>query len=97
MKPKPVIGIRYCGGCNPRYDRIAFTRELAARFDDCVFLPAEPQTAYDAVLAVCGCPSRCVNTADLSTHNKHLLMIGSQDTLEKAADFLQTALAQKNR
>ena len=26
------IALRYCGGCNPRYDRIGLVEELKSRF-----------------------------------------------------------------
>ena len=32
MGERVVIGLRYCGGCNPRYDRVALAKEMAACF-----------------------------------------------------------------
>lgn len=28
------VGIKYCGGCNPRYDRAAYVKVLCARHPD---------------------------------------------------------------
>lgn len=55
------IGIKYCGGCNPRYDRVAYVRTLAGRYPDAVFSPAEPEQDYDVVLVVCGCSAQCAD------------------------------------
>ena len=51
------VGIKYCGGCNPRYDRAAFVSRL---------LPAHPEwdteysqegVHYDRLYVKCGCTS----------------------------------------
>ncbi|MBM6926987.1 hypothetical protein [Pseudoflavonifractor phocaeensis] len=59
------IGIKYCGGCNPRYDRVAYVQTLACRYPNAVFEPAEPGRDYDVVLVVCGCSARCAGVIGL--------------------------------
>jgi len=63
---KPLIGIKYCGGCNPRYDRVAAVaaakEKLGARYE---FAWAEAGPLYDHVLVVCGCQVKCAHHADL--------------------------------
>ena len=34
------IGIKYCGGCNPRYDRVAAVKELQQRHPEWKIEPA---------------------------------------------------------
>jgi hypothetical protein len=56
-----TVLIKYCGGCNPWYDRIAFVEQLRQEFSGVEFLysgsgPAEA----DIVLLVCGCPVKCI-------------------------------------
>ena len=47
------IAVYYCGGCNPRYDRVGTVRMLAKQFPKLTFsLPDEPPC--DGCLAVCG-------------------------------------------
>lgn len=60
------IGVRYCGGCNPRYDRVAAVEELARLLPGWVLVPAQPGAAYPVAVVVCGCPARCAGTAGLS-------------------------------
>lgn len=58
-----VFGIKYCGGCNPRYDRITFVDTVKKRCPEAEFQYVQPDVIYDHLLVVCGCPSRC---ADIS-------------------------------
>ncbi|MCH4072110.1 hypothetical protein [Pseudoramibacter sp.] len=56
-------GIKFCGGCNPRYDRGAYADRLIKSLEK----PAElavPGKAYDTVYVICGCQVCC---ADLSS------------------------------
>ncbi len=58
--------VKYCGGCNPRYDRAALVRALERRFGQA--LPsAQPGHRYDEIFVICGCPAQCANTSALST------------------------------
>jgi hypothetical protein len=58
-----TIGVKYCGGCNPEYDRVTLAKEMAGRLGPYArFIPAGPEGA-DLILAVHGCPTAC---ADLS-------------------------------
>ena len=50
-----VTGVRYCGGCNPRYDRTALVGRLAERCPNVRFVRAEAGREYDALLVVGGC------------------------------------------
>ena len=59
MPDNCVVGVRYCGGCNPRYDRSALVHSLEVSFPEVSFEPFHPEIAYIAVLAVCGCPVQC--------------------------------------
>lgn len=78
------VGIRYCGGCNPRYDRTAEVRKLMTGIPDVTF-------TYDAAafcniwLLVCGCPSACVSDEGLQgdemiriSGRKHFAMAASR-------------------
>jgi len=55
--------LKYCGGCNPRYDRGAFLTELRADFPQLTVVDAAETP--DFVLVLCGCPSRCADHGGL--------------------------------
>lgn len=51
--------LRYCGGCNPRYDRVAAVENVKKQFPELVFCPYDPDENGCAALIVCGCTARC--------------------------------------
>lgn len=56
--------VKYCGGCNPRYDRAAFVRHLEEKLG-ATLTPAEAGTVYDELYVICGCSARCAEIAQL--------------------------------
>ena len=57
------IGVKYCGGCNPNYDRVELVEDLKRRLGGKVkFVPPDSE-GVDLILAVEGCETAC---ADLS-------------------------------
>jgi hypothetical protein len=59
--------VKYCGGCNAGYDRVAFVENLRTAFPEAGFSHYdEAPVVVDSrafVLAVCGCPVRCTARA----------------------------------
>ena len=64
MAERRVIGLRFCGGCNPRYDRMAAVERLRT------LCPAAPSQA--GTLVVCGCHARCASVSDLEGERIYL-------------------------
>lgn len=58
---KLKVGIRYCGGCNPRYDRAAAVNRIKERRADCSFENAREGEKYDTLLVVGGCSACCAS------------------------------------
>ncbi|MDR1028939.1 MAG: hypothetical protein LBL63_05915 [Clostridiales Family XIII bacterium] len=64
------VGVKFCGGCNPRYDRNAAYEEIRDHFAagqtesarDAVFEYAEEGASYDLLLVVGGCANCCAST-----------------------------------
>lgn len=73
------LGIKYCGGCNPRYDRAQAVTELLSDLPDI-------HPVYDTALfcpvwiVICGCPNRCVHIEMLRA-GKVLLVSSPKDVL----------------
>ncbi len=58
------IGLKFCGGCSPNYDRVELVRQIKERLGDkAEFLPHDTPGIAMGV-AVQGCPTAC---ADLSS------------------------------
>ena len=83
------IGVRYCGGCNPRYDRVSFVKQLERTFPEILFLPAQRGESYTAVLLVCGCLSQCVSREFLSVPQERIVCVGCLQDLATAIELLK--------
>lgn len=55
---KTVI-VKFCGGCNPKYDRVAYWEEIKTRAGDAVTWVAADFPRPDGMLLICGCHSVC--------------------------------------
>lgn len=84
-----VIGIKYCGGCNPRYQREALVKKLKARFPSHTYVTLKEQKKCDIWLLVCGCPAACVSDEGLIAVKQRFLLtsmkefVGVEAYLEK--------------
>ncbi len=55
------IGLKYCGGCSPRYDRVDMVKRIKKELGETIEFvsPDEPGTSF--ILAVMGCKTACAN------------------------------------
>lgn len=72
------IGIKYCGGCNPKYDRKQFLYNLKENFN-CNFEIIEPHKIYDVVIVLCGCTSCCVDHSKFKFKFQKILVKSQED------------------
>ena len=93
MADKGRVGIRYCGGCNPHYDRVALAGELERALPELTFSPAEPDAAYLAIVTVSGCPVQCASRPDQAA-GPLVIPISSWDDLPCALTQLKRLSAQ---
>ena len=75
------IGMKFCGGCNPAYDRIAAANmirdSLKAMAD---FVPYEDESA-DLVLVFMGCASACADVSGIE--GAHIRQISTPGDAER--------------
>ena len=85
-----VVAVKYCGGCNPRYDRVEFVRSLQKDFPGLEVIGTLPPSAAepDFALVVCGCPARCVQHEQLTGRRGKFITASPEDR-----EALCTALA----
>ena len=57
------IGVKYCGGCNPNYDRVALVKRIEERLRGKASLVRADSDGISLVLVVVGCSTAC---ADIS-------------------------------
>lgn len=60
------IGFKYCGGCNPGFDRVGFVKLLKQEFAELTFENADKNTCYDLIIIINGCIRACANNISLN-------------------------------
>lgn len=84
------LGIKYCGGCNPHYDRAQQVKKLLTAFPEAE--PVYDTTIYCPVwITICGCPSECVRPDSLRAGT--VLSAGSVKDFAKIKPDLQKLLS----
>ncbi len=90
---KTKVFLRYCGGCNPRYDRVALVKELAAAMPEATFRFGPGAGEAPVLLAVCGCTAQCLTLAPAETEGKTVLWLAEPPDVDALAEQLRkTAL-----
>jgi 4-hydroxybutyrate CoA-transferase len=56
------ICIKYCGGCNPKYDRKKIIDYLKRDFKEFNIITSLDNARCDFVVVISGCASRCLST-----------------------------------
>jgi len=57
------IRVKYCGGCNPNYDRVALVKQIEERLSGKAALVGAEGNGIALVLAVVGCSIACADLA----------------------------------
>ena len=55
------IRVKYCGGCNPNYDRVALAKQIEERLSGKAALVGAEGNGIALVLAVVGCTIACAD------------------------------------
>jgi hypothetical protein len=53
------IGVKYCGGCNPTYERVEIIQRVQFRFGDRVLFQHRDEPDLDGLVVINGCPRAC--------------------------------------
>lgn len=77
--------VKYCGGCNPHYDREQAVREIEARIGKKLVRACVGET-YDVLYVVCGCPSRCADISGLCADR--IVMIDTADVSNQISNSI---------
>jgi hypothetical protein len=55
------VGLKYCGGCNPDYDRVALVERLERALEGRIEFVVPGGEPVSLILVVAGCPTACVD------------------------------------
>ncbi len=83
------VRVKYCGGCNPRFDRKAVTERLKAGFPRTEFVEmGDDDGPFDHVVVICGCPAECTSHENVcGLHGK--TVVSSLEESEELEKILQ--------
>ena len=86
------IGFKYCGGCNPTYERSSIIKRARAEFPHMQFSPFDPESSYALVVVICGCTQECFSfSCDNSTYGTvWVRSSGEYARLQRALRALET-------
>ena len=93
--PEIEIGVRYCGGCNPTYNRASLVKRLESMMPDLSFVNVQPGKSYPAVLIVSGCLVACTKVDDLSVPGERQIQIRSFSDLLPTRDRIRELLTEE--
>jgi len=83
------VGLKYCGGCNPEYDRVALVRHIEESLQGKVEFVTPESEGIELLLAVEGCSTAC---ADLSAFQGMEIWVIT--TIDGAKRFIKAIRAQ---
>jgi hypothetical protein len=78
------VGIKYCGGCNPEYDRIGIVDHIKQSLQDKIKIVRSESEDVDLILSVNGCSTAC---ADLKSFEG--LKIHTITSMEDSDKFIR--------
>lgn len=83
-----TVNIKYCGGCNPRFDRAEIVRRLKEKFPFHTYL-INTRESTDAVVILCGCSAACADVTDCyGVYGRFVLW--NESAWESLCDFINS-------
>lgn len=55
--------MKYCGGCNPRYDRVEAASSIQERLKSLADIVSPEDEGAEAVVVIAGCPTACADVS----------------------------------
>ena len=91
------IGVKYCGGCNPRYDRVKALDRLRSQLVHHRFFLTDEEQEMDVLLVLAGCGAACAEV-DSYAPAYGILWLKGPECIERVERRLggQTALPKMN-
>ncbi len=92
MGTRKRIGIKYCGGCNPTYERVEMIERVQFRLGDQFLFQWHGDEEVEALILVSGCQRACADQDSNQDRNSIYSLTGEGDyeTLIKwLTDFIE--------
>ena len=83
-----TIGVKYCGGCNPEYERVRTVERIKSELNGHTFELFADDMVFDRVLVIVGCGKACVGADE----RQDLIYVGSEADAQLAIVQLKSAV-----
>lgn len=90
------VGVKFCGGCNPRYDRGGLLRKIKEDFTEVEWITGKKEEICDYWLLICGCQRGCVDAKEF-TATKEILKLESPMDFVKAAKQIKDSMKKQTK
>lgn len=75
-------GVKFCGGCNPTFDRGEAFNELKKRYPEVEFESYDAGKKYKRLILICGCERTCLRFREEFSADE-ILIPGSAEDMKK--------------
>jgi hypothetical protein len=86
------IALKYCGGCDPGYDRVKYFREIQNAAGDLIEWVSLDDRDFEAVLVITGCDTACPVENMVLTACRTIVSI--RDNKRDPAEIVQSLLSE---
>ncbi|MDI6761483.1 MAG: hypothetical protein QME83_00480 [Thermodesulfobacteriota bacterium] len=93
MKSKKKVGLKYCGGCNPSYERVEIVQRAQSQLKDRLLFLRHDEPDIEVVVLINGCCRTCASQDMNPTGIPHFSVRGEND-FKNLMDWL-TSLNEK--
>jgi len=87
------IGIKYCGGCNPTYERVDMIQRVQFRLGDQFLFKRHDEKDVEPLILISGCQRACASQ-DLKQEEDPCYSVTGENDYETLINWL-TALSEK--
>jgi hypothetical protein len=89
LKTKKKVGIKYCGGCNPAYERVEMIHRVQFRINDRFLFLHHEEPDIDALVLVSGCHRACAGK-DLNPTKITFFSVTGESDFDRLIDWLKS-------
>ena len=73
------VGIKFCGGCNPFYERGVVSKKFMEAHPEYDFEFVNENNEYNIIVVVCGCMIRCTTVNHLKSKYGYIFVSSEKD------------------
>ena len=81
------IGVKYCGGCNPSFDRIAAAEKIKERFKEEAEFVSYTDPDAEFIIVLMGCSSACADLDGID--ESRIIIVNSEADADEFSFYTQ--------